>query len=113
MSEHGNGGMKSNYYVWIWLLALTGIEVFLAYIHLPVIIMLVSLLGLSVVKAALIVAYFMHMKFERLNLVLTIVPAFVLCILLFNVIFPDAVRLRDHAVNRQVTPRAGEAEAGH
>src|SRR2546423_13116243 len=61
--------------VWVWLLALTGFEVFLGYIHLPVMYMLVILMGASIIKAALIVAYFMHMRFERLNLVMTIVPA--------------------------------------
>ena len=110
MSEHGNGGMRSNYFVWVWLLGLTGVEVFLAYIQLPLVVMLVALLSLSIVKAALIVAYFMHMKFERLNLLLTIVPAFVICIVLLNVFFPDAVRLKDKAVNREATPMAAEPQ---
>ena len=48
--------------VWAALLGLTGIEVFLAYEQVGVWIMLVALLGLSVVKAALIIAYFMHLN---------------------------------------------------
>ena len=113
MSGHensGNGGMRSNYIVWVWLLGITGLEVFLAYIKLNLTIMLIALLGLSVVKAALIVSYFMHMKFERMNLVLTIFPAFVLCVLLFNVFFPDAIRLKESAVNRDATPIAEEPQ---
>src|SRR5438105_15807944 len=78
--------------VWLWLLLLTGFEVFLGYIQLPVIYMLVILLGASIIKAALIVAYFMHLRFERLNLILTIVPALVTCICLFIVFFPDSFR---------------------
>lgn len=74
------------------LLALTLVEVFLAYIHASVLIMLTILMGLSIVKAALIVAYFMHLRFERLSLVLTLVPAVVVCICLLFVFFPDSFR---------------------
>jgi len=78
--------------VWLWLIVLTAIEVFLGYIHVPLAILLVSVIGLSVVKAVLIMAYFMHLKFERLGLILTIVPAMVVCILLFLLFFPDGFR---------------------
>ena len=81
--------------VWVWLLALTGFEVFLGYKQVPVIYMLVILMGVSIIKAALIVAYFMHLRFERLNLVLTIVPALVICIcLMLLVFFPDSFRAK-------------------
>src|SRR5438270_13470632 len=70
--EHFAGSNKLFISVWVWLLLLTGLEVFLGYIHLPVVYMLVILMGASIIKAALIVAYFMHLRFERLNLILTI-----------------------------------------
>ena len=94
-AEHFAGSNKLFTSVWIWLLVLTGIEVFFGYIHLPVIYMLVILMGASIIKAALIVAYFMHLRFERLPLVLTIVPAVVICICLLLVFFPDSFRSRD------------------
>lgn len=81
--------------VWLWLIVLTAIEVFLGYIHVPLAIMLVSVIGLSIVKAVLIMAYFMHLKFERLSLILTIVPAMVVCISLFLLFFPDGFRAFD------------------
>ncbi len=81
--------------VWLWLIVLTGIEVFLGYIHVPLAMLLVSVIGLSIIKAVLIMAYFMHLKFERLSLILTIVPAMVICILLFLVFFPDGFRAFD------------------
>lgn len=92
--------------VWVWLLALTGFEVFLGYINLPVIYMLVILMGASIVKAALIVAYFMHLRFERLNLILTIVPAVVICICLLLVFFPDSFRAKN--LRYQGPPPAAE-----
>ena len=41
----------------------------------------------------LIVAYFMHLKYERFSLFLTLIPATVVCILLLFAFFPDSLRL--------------------
>ncbi len=80
--------------VWFALLAMTGIEVYLAYIHLAAALMLTLLMGLSVIKAGLIMAYFMHLRFERFSLFLTLVPALTLCICLILIFFfPDSFRL--------------------
>ncbi len=75
-----------------WLLGITLIEVFLAYKQVPLHIMLTILMGLSLIKAALIIAYFMHLRFERLSLVLTLIPMLVVCVCLFLVFFPDSFR---------------------
>ena len=92
-AEHVGGTTLTFSYVWIALLVMTGIEVFLAYEQLPTLIMLTALLGLSVIKAALIIAYFMHLKFEKFSLFITLFPMLVLCILLMMLIFmPDSVR---------------------
>ena len=53
------------------------------------------LMGASIIKAALIVAYFMHLRFERLNMILTIVPAVVICICLLLVFVPDSFRAKN------------------
>lgn len=91
--EHVGGSTLTFAYVWIALLVMTAIEVFLAYEQLPTLIMLTALLGLSVIKAALIIAYFMHLKFEKLSLFLTLFPMLVLCIILMLLIFmPDSMR---------------------
>lgn len=89
---HFEGGTRLFLGVLGWLLGLTLIEVFLAYIHLRLDLMLTILLGLSIIKAALIMAYFMHLRFERLSLVLTIVPAMVIFISLLLIFFPDSFR---------------------
>lgn len=90
--EHFAGSNKLFVSIWIWLVVLTLIEIFLAYKTMPVHLMLTVLLGLSIIKAALIVAYFMHLKFERLSLILTLIPMLVVCILLLFVFFPDSFR---------------------
>jgi cytochrome c oxidase subunit 4 len=106
---HFAGTNKLFLSVWVWLLALTGFEVFLGYIHLPVVYMLVILMGASIVKAALIVAYFMHLRFERVNLVLTIVPAVVIAICLLLVFFPDSFRAKN--LRYAVPPSTSGSEA--
>ncbi len=92
VEEHFAGSNKLFISIWVWLLALTLIESGLAYRPMPLHYMLTILMGLSIIKAALIVAYFMHLKFERLSLILTIVPMLVICICLLFVFFPDSFR---------------------
>jgi cytochrome c oxidase subunit IV len=83
-------------FVWVWvaLMLATGIEVFLTYERLALLIMLVALMGLSCIKSAFILSYFMHLRFERLGLFLMIIPVlvFVICLILIF-FFPDSVRL--------------------
>jgi cytochrome c oxidase subunit 4 len=92
IDEHFAGSNKLFISIWLWLVGLTLVEIFLAYMTMPIHIMLTVLLGLSIIKAALIVAYFMHLKFERLSLILTVVPMLVVCICLLLVFFPDSFR---------------------
>jgi cytochrome c oxidase subunit 4 len=93
------------------LLALTLIEVVLAYIKIHDLrIFLTILMGLSLVKAALIVAYFMHLKFERLSLILTLVPTLVVCICLLFIFFPDSFRAHDQRANRPVAEAPAQKE---
>ena len=89
-AEHGT--IKSFTVVWVILLVFTGIEVLLAYEQVTPVIMLVILIGLSVIKAALIIAYFMHLKFERFSLFLTLFPMLIFCILMMLVFMPDSMR---------------------
>lgn len=80
-------------WVWIYLLILTAVEVLLAYVHVfSTAGMLVVLMILSLVKAALIMAYFMHLRFERASFVLALVPGVVIVIGLLFAFFPDGVR---------------------
>ena len=101
---HFEGGTRLFGNVLLGLLALTVVEVVLAYIKIHDLrIFLTILMGLSLVKAALIVAYFMHLKFERLSLVVTLVPTLVVCICLLFIVFPDSFRTREQ---RAVRPSA-------
>ena len=87
--------------VWVGLLVLTLIEIWLAYIHFSVVIMLTLLMGLSLVKAGMIMAYFMHLKFDRPGLSWILVVPLVACILIMvGYFFPDSFRILDYGVAR-------------
>lgn len=103
---HFAGSNKLFTSIWVWLVILTLIEIGLAYKPMSTVLMLTILLGLSIIKAALIVAYFMHLKFERLSLILTIVPMLVICICLLFVFFPDSFRSSDLRYKFKETPPA-------
>ena len=83
-------------YFWVWgaLLVLTAIEVVLGYkqIFEPVR-MLEVLLVLSIIKSALIIAYFMHLKFEtalmRWMLLISVIACF---IIMYFVLLPRCRR---------------------
>jgi len=111
IAEHFAGTNKLFISIWAWLLGLTLIEIFLAYRPMPIHFMLTILMGLSIIKAALIVAYFMHLKFERLSLVLTIVPILVVCICLLFVFFPDSFRSSDLRYRFKEEPPATTEES--
>lgn len=103
---HFEGTAKWFLIVLGYLLALTLVEVFLAYIHVPLTLMLTILIGLSLVKAALIMAYFMHLRYERMSLVFTLIPMLVVCICLLFILFPDGNRSRNLRPYRQTAAEA-------
>ena len=91
---HAGGSVGTNVAIWIGLVAITGLEVFLAYEELQPSVMLSILVVLSVVKAAMIMSFFMHLKYEKFALVLWLVPAMIFCIcMMFIFFFPEAFRL--------------------
>jgi caa(3)-type oxidase subunit IV len=90
-------GENKGIYFWVWagLIFLTGVEVALAYKQvLDPVHMLEVLLVLSVIKAALITLYFMHLNSEvramRWLLTISVTACFLLMWLFF---FPDAWRI--------------------
>jgi len=91
---HAGASVGTNIGIWVGLVAITGLEVFLAYEELQPSVMLSILVVLSVVKAAMIMSFFMHLKYEKLGLVLLLIPATIFCLcMMFIFFFPEAFRL--------------------
>ena len=93
VEEHFAGTNKLFISIWGWLVALTLVEIFLAYKPMPIHLMLIVLLGLSIIKAALIMAYFMHLKFEISAMKWVTMSSLVFCLAMMLVFLPDAYRI--------------------
>ena len=91
--EQRHHGKAQFYWVWIALLVITGIEVYLTYQNMQPTRMLTILMGLSLIKAGLIIGYFMHMKFEISRMKWITMCALVVCLALMLIFFPDALRI--------------------
>ena len=91
--EQKHHGKAQFFWVWGALLVMTGIEVYLTYQNLPTVRMLTILMGLSLIKAALIIGYFMHMKYEISRMKWLTMCSLVACLALMMIFFPDALRI--------------------
>lgn len=71
-SAASTGKKQPNYYlIWFLLFVLTMVEVGVAYLSaLPRNLLILILLALALWKAALVAMYYMHLKYERLRLIL-------------------------------------------
>src|SRR3979411_2054616 len=79
--------------VYFALLAIAGLEIFLAYRNVSVLTLLVILLALAICGAALAVMYFMHLADERPSLFLSLIPATIFVLFMMNAIWTDSFRL--------------------
>ena len=91
--EHRAHSHTPFYIVWGVLLGITAVEVLLAYEKLQPVRMLSILLALSIVKAALIISWFMHMRYEVTHMRRLMMAALCVCLVLMCVFFPDAFRI--------------------
>ncbi|MCZ6695532.1 MAG: cytochrome C oxidase subunit IV family protein [Acidobacteria bacterium] len=91
MSSDATDHAEPNYWgVFLALLILTVVEVGLIYIKMPRVVMVSSLIAFALAKAALVAAYFMHLKFERGPLILVVLSPLVLSAILYIGLVPDA-----------------------
>src|SRR5438309_9933338 len=91
--KHRHHGKAQFFWVWGVLLVLTAIEVYLGYQNMEPKRMLSILMCLSIVKAALIIGYFMHMKYEVSRMKYLTMCSLVFCLAMMIVFFPDAFRI--------------------
>lgn len=91
--QHRHHSLAPFFWVWGTLLVLTAVEVNLAYRNMEPRRMLTILMALSLVKATLIIGYFMHMKYEVSRMKWLTMCALVFCLAMMMVFFPDAFRI--------------------
>src|SRR2546426_9969622 len=86
---------KKGQFFWVWgaLLVMTAIEVYLTYQNMQPVKMLTILMGLSLIKAALIIGFFMHLRNEISRMKWLTMCSVVACLILMTIFFfPDAHR---------------------
>ncbi|PYT33841.1 MAG: cytochrome C oxidase subunit IV [Acidobacteria bacterium] len=83
---------EPNYWmVWLALAILTVIELLVARVQGARAFVIFSLCALALAKAALVAAYFMHLKFEKYALILVVLSPLVLSGILYVGLVPDAI----------------------
>ncbi len=92
VSSRSNDHAEPNYWgVWAALAILTVVELIVAKASIPKVVMVFSLCALALAKAALVAAYFMHLKFEKYALILVVLSPLVLSAILYVGLVPDAI----------------------
>src|SRR5258708_11505894 len=87
------------FYVWGALLLMTAIEVYLTYQNMRPTKMLTILMGLSLIKAALIIGFFMHLKYEVSRMKWLTICSVVACLILMPLFFfPHTFHILSSAV---------------
>jgi caa(3)-type oxidase subunit IV len=85
--------LKTDIIVYSCILALSGLQVVLAYQHTQGTQLMVLMLVVAMIQAGLGVMYFMHLRDERRHLLLALIPATIFVLLMMNMIWSDSFRL--------------------
>ena len=93
-SSGSSGNVIAKYLpVYFVLLAIAGVECFIAYQHFSTAGLVRILLVLALCSATLGLMYFMHLAHEKRSLFLTLIPATIFVLLMLNMIWSDSIRL--------------------
>jgi cytochrome c oxidase subunit IV len=79
--------------VWVAVIAINLIELFVATKVADAKTLFLILMAFALLAAGLVMAFFMHLKFERRTLVLSVVPALIFVLFMTIEMFPDSLRL--------------------
>jgi caa(3)-type oxidase subunit IV len=93
MESHGHAhGYKQYFMTWLWLLIMTSVALAIGYFHfLPESIKALLLVSITLAKIFLIGSIFMHLKSERVNLVMLTFSPLLLSIVLFFFTFGETL----------------------
>jgi cytochrome c oxidase subunit 4 len=110
MAEHHDEhaiSYKLYFVTWVWLLVLTALALGLGYTHINEKLKALLLVCTTLAKILVIAAMFMHLRYERINLVLITFAPLVLAIILFSFTFPETLGTATHVL--KVRPDQPEA----
>src|SRR5438093_3563356 len=89
---------KTYFITWIWLLVLTALALGLGYAPINETLKALLLVCTTLAKILVIAAIFMHLRYERLNLILLTFVPLILAIIMFAFTFPETVGTATHVI---------------
>jgi cytochrome c oxidase subunit 4 len=101
-STSNENSMKPFVGVWLAVIAVNLVELFVAWKLTNTKALFGILMTLGLVAAGLVMAFFMHLKYERRGLVLSLVPVLIFVLFMTIEMFPDSTRL--HKMHPQFQP---------
>lgn len=85
--------LRTDIIVYGCILGLSGLQVVLAYQHAQGAQLMLRMLLVAMIQAGLGVMYFMHLRDEKRNLLLALIPVTLFVLLMMNMIWSDSFRL--------------------
>jgi cytochrome c oxidase subunit IV len=89
---------RTYFITWVWLLVLTALALGLGYAPINERLKALLLVCTTLAKILVIAAVFMHLRYERVNLVLITFAPLVLAIILFSFTFPETLGNATHLI---------------
>src|SRR5436190_14343206 len=89
---------KTYLWTWFWLLVLSLLALGLGYTNINEKLKALLLVCTTLAKILVIAAMFMHLRYERINLILITFAPLVLAIILFSFTFPETLGTATHVI---------------
>jgi cytochrome c oxidase subunit 4 len=83
---------------WVWLLVLTALALGLGYAPINEKLKAFLLVCTTLAKILVIAAIFMHLRYERINLILITFAPLILAIIMFSFTFPETLGSATHLI---------------
>ena len=90
---------KTYFITWAWLLVLTALALGLGYAPINETLKAFLLVGTTLAKILVIAAIFMHLRYEKLNLILLTFVPLILAIIMFAFTFPETLGTPTHIIS--------------
>jgi cytochrome c oxidase subunit 4 len=101
MAEHHDEhalSYKTYLMTWFWLLVLTALALGIGYTNINETLKAFLLVGTTLAKILVIAAVFMHLRYERVNLILITFAPLVLAVILVSFTFPETLGNATHVI---------------
>ena len=89
---------KTYLWTWFWLLVLTSLALGLGYAPIGERLKAMLLVCTTLAKILVIAAIFMHLRYERINLILITFAPLILAVILFSFTFPETLGTPAHLI---------------